>query len=29
VIDLTPSAAAEIGLTRRQGITRVKIERLK
>ncbi|MEQ1748713.1 MAG: septal ring lytic transglycosylase RlpA family protein [Prosthecobacter sp.] len=29
VIDLTPCAAAEIGLTRQQGIARVKIERLK
>ena len=29
VIDLTPFAAAEIGLTRQQGIARVKIERLK
>ncbi len=29
VIDLTPCAASEIGLTRQQGIARVKIERLR
>lgn len=29
VIDLTPAAAAAIGLTSRQGIARVKIERLR
>jgi rare lipoprotein A len=29
VIDLTPAAAAALGLTPRQGITRVKLERLK
>lgn len=28
VIDLTPAAASQIGLTSRQGITRVKLERL-
>lgn len=29
IIDLTPAAASAIGLTRKQGITRVKLERLK
>ena len=29
VIDLTPAAATAIGLTRQQGIARVRIERLK
>jgi rare lipoprotein A len=28
IIDLTPAAASAIGLTRRQGITKVRIERL-
>lgn len=29
VIDLTPAAASAIGLTKKQGIARVKLERLK
>lgn len=29
IIDLTPAAASAIGLTRKQGIARVKLERLK
>jgi len=29
IIDLTPAAAGAIGLTRKQGIARVKLERLK
>lgn len=29
IIDLTPAAAGAIGLTRRQGIARVRLERLK
>ena len=29
IIDLTPAAASAIGLTKRQGIAKVKVERLK
>ncbi|WP_218032948.1 septal ring lytic transglycosylase RlpA family protein [Brevifollis gellanilyticus] len=29
IIDLTPAAASSIGLTRKQGVARVKLERLK